>query len=162
MSIIVVAHQGRALAADIGLDIALKLASSNLLCSQMPGSVILFRPDHSSHPSVELCAFRQALVKTQNGIRLLLASSFTDAKKKPESNYLTWTDVDCRDMLNRVSDGYYYALSKKLWPATGRTQIFPVRNGWNLYQTKKHRGEWESMKGGPHDQSLMKACELFS
>lgn len=36
-SIIVVAHHGRAVAADMGLDIALKLASSNLLYSQMPG-----------------------------------------------------------------------------------------------------------------------------
>ena len=139
----------------------MKLASSNLLCSQMPGSVILFRPDRSSHPSVELCAFRQALVKTQNGIRLLLVSSFTDANKKPNFNYLTWKDVDCRDMLQRASDGYYYALDKKSFPATGGTKMLSIGNGWNLYQTKKYRGKWESMKGVPHDKSLMKACGLF-
>jgi hypothetical protein len=161
LPIIVVANQGSVFAADSGLDIALKLAHSNLICSQVSSSLILFRPDHSSHPSVEICAFRQALVKTQNGIRLLLASSITDANKKPTDNYLYWTDVDCKNMLSRVSDGYYYALSKSLTPTTGRTQIFPLTNGWNLYQTKKYRGEWESMKVGPHDKSLMKACELF-
>jgi len=161
LSACVVDCSGSARASDDSFEVALKLGNNNFLCSQIYGSVDLNRPNHSRHPSSEVCTIRDSVVKTKKGIRLLKIYSFTDEAAKPEMHGLFWVDVDCEEMLSRASDGYFYSLSKKYTQPSRGGSVFRLKNGWNIYQYKKQRGEWESLKNGTGDLALRKACNLF-
>jgi hypothetical protein len=151
-----------AYAADDSISYAFVLAQKKRLCSQVQDAILLQKPSHSLHPSSEICSFRNSIVKTQNGLRLLLAYSFTDNKALPESHGMYWVDVDCRELLYRQSDGYYHSISKRWTPPYLGANVFRLDNGWNVIQYKKTRGEWESLKTGPTDGALIKACGLLS
>jgi len=147
--------------ADEGLEIAFKLARSNILCGDLYGAVLLHKRPLWK-PSVEMCTFGKSIVKTQNGLRLLLAYSFIDENGRPEMHNISWVDVNCVDMLTRYSDGYISHASKTVSPpASGQARFFQLENGWKVASTLKRRGEWESLKSDVVDRAKIKACSLF-
>ena len=157
------ACSGSAHASDDSFEVALKLGNSNLLCSQLYGSVVLNRSsNYSIHPSSELCTVRNSVIKTKKGIRLLTIYSFTDEAAAPEHHGLFWVDIDCGEMLSRISDGYYHVVSKKERQPSRQGNVFRLSNGWYIYQKTERRREWESLKNGSTDRALQKACNLFS
>ena len=147
--------------ADEGFGIALKLARNNLLCSNLYGAVVLDKGP-SRNPSSEMCAFGRSVVKTKNGLRLLLVYSFIDEHGRPEMHSVGWVDVDCVDMLTRYSDGYLSVASKTISPSPSRQKrFFQLENGWKVASYLKGRGEWESLKSDVVDRAKIKTCSLF-